>query len=70
MEYAKDLFKNKTSSVGEVAYKCGYKDVSHFSAAFKQFYGFSPIRFRNLNIKFHLLYWSLEEFLPNMSFFF
>jgi len=42
MEYAKELFKSKASTVSEVAYKCGYKDVSHFSAAFKSFYGFSP----------------------------
>lgn len=48
MEYAKKLFKNKVSNVGEVAYKCGYKDVSHFSAAFKLFYGFTPISFRKL----------------------
>lgn len=42
MEQAKQLFKDKTASVSEVAYQCGYKDVSHFSAAFKTFYGFSP----------------------------
>jgi len=42
MEYAKELFKSKGSTVSEVAYKCGYKDASHFSAAFKSFYGFSP----------------------------
>lgn len=42
MEYAKKLFKNKTANVSEVAYKCGYKDVSHFSASFKFFYGFTP----------------------------
>lgn len=66
MEHAKDLFKNKTSSVGEVAYKCGYKDASHFSAAFKLFYGFNPISFRNMNIKFQLIFWGLEEFIPNI----
>lgn len=66
MEYAKKLFKNKTSNVGEVAYKCGYKDVSHFSASFKFFYGFTPIRFRNMNIKIQLLYWGFEELLPNL----
>lgn len=42
MENAKELFKSKSWTVSEVAYKCGYKDVSHFSAAFKSFYGFSP----------------------------
>lgn len=42
MEHAKKLFQNKSMTVSEAAYKCGYKDVSHFSAAFKNFYGFSP----------------------------
>ena len=46
MEYAKELFKNKAATVSEVAYKCGYKDVSHFSAAFKLFYGLSPQKFK------------------------
>lgn len=46
MERAKELFQNKAITVSEVAYKCGYKDVSHFSAAFKSFYGFSPQKFK------------------------
>ncbi|MBZ4034010.1 AraC family transcriptional regulator [Flavobacterium sp. 17A] len=57
MEHAKELFQNKKATVTEAAYKCGYKDVSHFSAAFKSFYGFSPQKFK-LNtdiIKFWLI---------------
>lgn len=46
MEYAKELFQSKTATVSEAAYKCGYKDVSHFSAAFKNYYGFSPQKFK------------------------
>lgn len=46
MELAKELFQDKTATVSEVAYKCGYKDVSHFSAAFKSFYGLSPQKFK------------------------
>ncbi|AOZ99508.1 helix-turn-helix domain-containing protein [Flavobacterium commune] len=65
MEYAKDLFKNEASNVGEVAYKCGYKDVSHFSAAFKFFYGFTPASFRKVNLgaKIYLLYWDFFDIL-------
>jgi AraC-like DNA-binding protein len=65
MEYAKKLFKNEASNVGEVAYKCGYKDVSHFSAAFKLFYGFTPISFRKLNMftKFYFFYCSSQDIL-------
>nr|WP_294780422.1 AraC family transcriptional regulator [uncultured Flavobacterium sp.] len=46
MEHAKEMFQNKSATVSEVAYKCGYKDVSHFSAAFKNYYGFSPQKFK------------------------
>lgn len=65
MEYAKELFKNETSNVGEVAYKCGYKDVSHFSAAFKFFYGLTPASFRKMNLgtKLYLLYWNFFDML-------
>jgi AraC-like DNA-binding protein len=63
MEYAKNLFKSKDSNVGEIAYKCGYKDASHFSAAFKLFYGFTPASFRKVsgNAKFCLLYCDFLE---------
>lgn len=45
MEHAKELFQSK-ATVSDVAYQCGYKDVSHFSAAFKSYYGFSPQKFK------------------------
>ena len=63
MEHAKKLFKNKTSNVSEVAYKCGYKDASHFSAAFKAFYGFTPASFRNghWGLKLSIFYWELLD---------
>lgn len=63
MEHAKNLFKNKTSNVSEVAYKCGYKDASHFSAAFKAFYGFTPASFRNghWGLKLSIFYWELLD---------
>lgn len=46
MEHAKELFQSQLATVSEAAYKCGYKDVSHFSAAFKCYYGFSPQKFK------------------------
>ncbi|REG96480.1 helix-turn-helix domain-containing protein [Flavobacterium aquicola] len=63
MEHAKELFKNKDSNVAEVADKCGYKDVSHFSSAFKLFFGFTPISFRKLNVftNFSFLFWNTQE---------
>ena len=42
MEFAKSLLKDKNITISEVATKCGYKDLSNFSKAFKAFYTFSP----------------------------
>lgn len=63
MEYAKKLVKNQILNVGEIAEKCGYKDVSHFSSAFKLFYGFTPASFRknNLGVKCVLFYWEILD---------
>ncbi|WP_413999967.1 helix-turn-helix domain-containing protein [Flavobacterium sp. W1B] len=60
MEYAKKLIKKETSNVSEVAEKCGYKDVSHFSAAFKLFYGFTPISFRKNHLTAKLSFLCFE----------
>ena len=46
MEHAKELLKHEAPSISEVAYKSGYKDVSHFSTAFKNFYGLTPQKFK------------------------
>lgn len=61
MEYAKELLKHETPSVSELAYKCGYKDVSHFSFAFKNFYGLSPQKFKT-SIDYLSYFW-LTSFL-------
>lgn len=50
MNHARKLLKSKMATVSDVAYACGYKDVSHFSAAFKGFHGFSPKKSMNMKI--------------------
>jgi AraC-like DNA-binding protein len=49
MNHARKLLKSKMATVSDVAYECGYKDVSHFSAAFKGFHGFSPKKSMNIS---------------------
>ncbi len=39
---AKTMLETSTLSVSEVAYKVGYKDVSHFSRSFREQFGVSP----------------------------
>jgi YesN/AraC family two-component response regulator len=39
---AKELLLEKEKNVSEVAYECGFKDVSYFSKVFKEQFGVSP----------------------------
>lgn len=42
MEKSLQLLKQKTHSVTEIASQVGYKHATHFTAAFKKYYGLSP----------------------------
>lgn len=44
---AKELLKNTTHSISEVATLAGYKDASYFSRVFQNEFGSSPSKFRN-----------------------
>lgn len=59
MNHARKLLKSQQTSVSEVAYECGYKDVSHFSAAFKAFYGLSPKSFMTVKNITRLLFYGM-----------
>lgn len=43
---AKDLVRNTSSSMQEIAVCCGYKNVEHFSRQFKNKFGMSPLKYR------------------------
>jgi AraC-like DNA-binding protein len=42
LKQAGDLLISKKFTVSEVAYALGFTNISHFSNAFKEFYGISP----------------------------
>lgn len=42
LEKAKSLIENQELSISQVAYACGYKDVSYFSKSFKKYFGMRP----------------------------
>ncbi|MEJ7827422.1 MAG: AraC family transcriptional regulator, partial [Segetibacter sp.] len=46
MEYAKAMLM-ETKCVNEVSYALGYESVSHFTAIFKKFYGYTPSTISN-----------------------
>lgn len=45
------LLGEKKLNVSEVAYALGFSNLSHFSTAFKEFYGMSPKEYMNSHIK-------------------
>lgn len=59
MNHARKLLQSQSTSVSEVAYECGYKDVSHFSAAFKACYGLSPKKFMTVKNISKLLFYGM-----------
>ncbi len=46
LAHAKMLLVNSNISVSEIAYDCGFENLSHFSRAFREYFGAPPISFR------------------------
>ena len=46
----KRLLKGSDLTVSEIAYQCGYGNVSHFNRVFKQLEGVSPKQYRNSHV--------------------
>ena len=44
---ASDILTSSTSSIQNIAYDCGFDNAAHFSRAFKEQFGVSPLRYRN-----------------------
>jgi AraC-like DNA-binding protein len=42
LQHARILLRTSGSSISEVAYDSGFENTSHFSRAFKQYYGYPP----------------------------
>ncbi len=48
-EISKDLLRNSTRSIGEIAFQTGFSEQSAFNRAFKRWTGRSPVEFRKLS---------------------
>ena len=46
LDYSAVLLKNPALNVSQVALDCGFEDLSHFSRAFKEKFGTSPVNYR------------------------
>ena len=50
LDYAANLILNNNTNISQVAFECGFEDVSHFSRVFKNKFGLSPSTYSN-NLK-------------------
>ena len=48
LQHAEELLKNTDFKIVEIANKVGYKNSSKFTAAFKDYSGFTPSEYRTL----------------------
>jgi AraC-like DNA-binding protein len=46
LNYARRMIVSEDTSLTTIASKCGFQNLSHFSKAFKQQFGVSPLQFR------------------------
>ena len=46
LNYARRMISNEDTSLTIIASKCGFQSISHFSKAFKQQFGVSPLQYR------------------------
>jgi len=59
MEYAKSLLVENDLSIAEIADKTGYKHATHFTTAFKKYFGFLPNKIKSGKLSLLLF---LEDF--------
>ena len=46
LDRAAQLLKTTHQRIGDIAYDCGFKEVSHFSRSFQKHFGYSPSEYR------------------------
>ncbi|MGC4066452.1 MAG: AraC family transcriptional regulator [Polyangiaceae bacterium] len=51
---AKQLLRERTDTIADVAATCGFADLSHFRRLFQRHTGMIPSRFRELNARAHV----------------
>ena len=48
MERAKDMLENSMAKIVDISIACGYPNVSYFCSSFREYYGVSPQKFREV----------------------
>ncbi len=47
MQLATTLLNDKSISIGEISFKCGYSSIGYFSTVFRKHFGYTPTEYRN-----------------------
>ena len=47
LEKASELLQNSTQSISEIAWACGFENITHFSTSFVQMFNKPPRSYRN-----------------------
>lgn len=55
IEEAKRILIEKNMSIGEVAFECGYNNITYFNRVFKNITGLSPGEYRKSNINYRYI---------------
>ena len=50
MERAQQLLRDGREPIGDVAWKCGFADVSYFTKCFRRLFGFTPTQYRERKV--------------------
>ncbi|WP_409371822.1 helix-turn-helix domain-containing protein [Saccharicrinis fermentans] len=51
LKRAAQLFENRAFQISEVAYKCGFNDLSYFGVCFKKMFGVTHLNTKRVNGK-------------------
>ena len=52
LQHTKLLLETSTKNISEIAFDCGFENLSHFSRVYKEKYGQSPAQYRSINSVF------------------
>ena len=48
LDKSADLLKNSNTPISEIAWECGFENPAHFSSSFHDYFGNSPLEYRDL----------------------
>ena len=69
MEQAKDLMINTNNTIAEISQRIGYKHATHFTSAFKKYFGYLPNKIKSGKLSLLLLIEDFSVLFENLEIF-